>query len=322
MNDKVKIFRYVTEGTFDSYSWQLIENKQKFIGQIMTSKSPVRSCEDIDEAALTYAEVKALATGNPYIKEKMDLDIQVAKLKLLKANHTSQKYRLEDNISKHYPAKIAIMKERLTGYQTDIQIYKQNQFPDKDTFSIKLGNQIFTDKKEAGTTLIDMCQNVKASNLAITIGEYLGFKMNVSYNSFFSKFTVNLKGSLSHVVEMGNNPLGNLQRLNHALEALPKELEDIEQQLANIERQLEIAKVEVKKPFVKEEELKEKLERLTELNALLELDERGEEGIDIDAPKGRVSVKEKLADMRKKVYGEKVSEKLEVTNGKSKEEVL
>lgn len=179
----------------------------------MTSKSPVRSCEDIDEAALTYAEVKALATGNPYIKEKMDLDIQVSKLKLLKANHSSQKYRLEDNITKHYPSKIATMKERIIGYQTDIQIYKQNQFPDKNTFSMKLGNQIFTDRKEAGTALINMCQNVKASNLATTIGEYLGFKMKASYNSFFSKFTVNLKGSLSYAVEMGNNPLGNLQRL-------------------------------------------------------------------------------------------------------------
>ena len=142
MNDKVKIFRYVTEGTFDSYSWQLIENKQKFIGQIMTSKSPVRSCEDIDEAALTYAEVKALATGNPYIKEKMDLDIQVSKLKLLKANHTSQKYRLEDNIVKHYPVQIASMKERLAGYRADIQTYAQNKFPDKDTFSIKIGNRV------------------------------------------------------------------------------------------------------------------------------------------------------------------------------------
>ena len=251
-----------------------------------------------------------------------DLDIQVSKLKLLKANHSSQKYRLEDNITKHYPAKIATMKERIIGYQTDIQIYKQNQFPDKNTFSMKLGNQIFTDRKEAGTALINMCQNVKASNLATTIGEYLGFKMKASYNSFFSKFTVNLKGSLSYAVEMGNNPLGNLQRLNHTLEVLPKELEDIEQQLVNIEHQLEIAKIEVKKPFVKEEELKEKLERLAELNALLDMDERGEEEIDIDVPKGRISVKEKLADMRKKVYGEKVPEKLEVTKEKSKEEVL
>ena len=161
MNDKVKIIRYVTEGTFDSYSWQLIENKQKFIGQIMTSKSPVRSCEDIDEAALSYAEVKALATGNPYIKEKMDLDIQVSKLKLLKANHTSQRYRLEDNIAKHYPMQITALKERLEGYRTDIQTYAAHKPVDKDAFSMKIGNRTYTDKKEAGAALIDMCRSAK-----------------------------------------------------------------------------------------------------------------------------------------------------------------
>ncbi len=148
MNDKVKIFRYVTEGTFDSYSWQLIENKQKFIGQIMTSKSPVRSCEDVDEAALSYAEVKALATGNPYIKEKMDLDIQVSKLKLMKANHTSQKYRLEDNIAKHYPQQIAVLKERIEGMQADIATAKANLPADKEQFTMKVGNKVYTDKKK------------------------------------------------------------------------------------------------------------------------------------------------------------------------------
>lgn len=218
MNDKVKIFRYVTEGTFDSYSWQLIENKQKFIGQIMTSKSPVRSCEDIDEAALSYAEVKALATGNPYIKEKMDLDIQVSKLKLLKANHTSQRYRLEDNIAKHYPMQITALKERLEGYRADIQTYTAHKPVDKDAFSMKIGNRTYTDKKEAGAALIDMCRSAKQPNMAVTIGEFQGFKMSVSFDSFFSKFTISLKGSLSHEVEIGADPLGNLQRLSNALE--------------------------------------------------------------------------------------------------------
>lgn len=148
LNLKVKIFRYVTEGTFDSYSWQLIENKQKFIGQIMTSKSPVRSCEDVDEAAFTYAEVKALATGNHYIKEKMDLDIQVSKLKLMKANHTSQKYRLEDNIAKHYPQQITILKERISGMLADIQTAKANLPVDKEQFSMKVGDKLYTDKKK------------------------------------------------------------------------------------------------------------------------------------------------------------------------------
>ncbi|MEY8334579.1 DUF3849 domain-containing protein [Lachnospiraceae bacterium 47-T17] len=374
MNDKVKIFRYVTEGTFDSYSWQLIENKQKFIGQIMTSKSPVRSCEDIDEAALTYAEVKALATGNPYIKEKMDLDIQVSKLKLLKANHTSQKYRLEDNIVKHYPVQIAAMKERLAGYRADIQTYAQNKFPDKDTFSIKIGNRVYTDKKEAGAALIDMCRSAKQPNMAVTIGEYQGFKMSVSFDSFFSKFTVNLKGSISHEVEIGTDPLGNLQRLSNALEGMTGRMDTVAQKLENVEHQLETAKVEVTKPFAQEAELAEKLERLTELNALLNMDEKGGDGIDMDdvpeidgeqeeldteetgrdaeavadapfkpqmnravsektaehrkeriladSPRGRISVKEKLAEMREKAYGKKMPEKPDLQKGKGKEESL
>ena len=275
-NDKVKIFRYVTEGTFDSYSWQLIENKQKFIGQIMTSKSPVRSCEDIDEAALSYAEVKALATGNPYIKEKMDLDIQVSKLKLMKANHTSQRYRLEDNIAQHYPKQIATMKERIAGYRADIQTYEQNKPLDKDKFSMKIGNKLFTDKKEAGTALIDMCRSAKQPNMAVTIGEYRGFKMSVSFDTFNSKFSIALKGQLSHEVEIGADPLGNLQRLSNALEAMSGKMADVEQKLSNVEHQLETAKVEVTKPFPQETELKEKLERLSELNALLNMDEKGD----------------------------------------------
>ena len=281
MNDKVKIFRYVTEGTFDSYSWQLIENKQKFIGQIMTSKSPVRSCEDIDEAALSYAEVKALATGNPYIKEKMDLDIQVSKLKLLKANHTSQRYRLEDNIAKHYPMQITALKERLEGYRADIQTYAAHKPVDKDDFSMKIGNRTYTDKKEAGAALIDMCRSAKQPNMAVTIGEYQGFKMSVSFDSFFSKFTISLKGSLSHEVEIGADPLGNLQRLSNALEGMTGKMADVEQKLSNVEHQLETAKMEVTKPFAQEQELAEKLERLAELNALLNMDEKGDNALDM-----------------------------------------
>ena len=367
LNPKVKIFRYVTEGTFDSYSWQLIENKQKFIGQIMTSKSPVRSCEDIDEAALSYAEVKALATGNPYIKEKMDLDIQVSKLKLLKANHTSQRYRLEDNIAQHYPKQIATMKERLSGYRADIQTYEQNKPIDKDSFSIKIGNRVFTDKKEAGTVLIDMCRNAKQPNTAVAIGEFQGFKMSVSFDSFNSKFIIALKGQLSHEVEIGADPLGNLQRLSNALEAMNGRMSDVEQKLANVEHQLETAKVEVTKPFPQEAELSEKLERLAELNALLNMDEKGDSGMVMDdnelenggqseipdtdmvadAPakpvaswtmseriaehkreksladsqNGRISIREKLAEMKEKASGQKTPDKPEL-KGKGKEESL
>lgn len=379
MNDKVKIIRYVTEGTFDSYSWQLIENKQKFIGQIMTSKSPVRSCEDIDEAALSYAEVKALATGNPYIKEKMDLDIQVSKLKLLKANHTSQRYRLEDNIAKHYPMQITALKERLEGYRTDIQTYAAHKPVDKDAFSMKIGNRTYTDKKEAGAALIDMCRSAKQPNMAVTIGEFQGFKMSVSFDSFFSKFTISLKGSLSHEVEIGADPLGNLQRLSNALEGMTGKMADVEQKLSNVEHQLETAKVEVTKPFAQELELAEKLERLAELNALLNMDEKGDNALDMgddepedetgenstqaqegepdraediqavaeeplkpvasflmseriaehdkermlaDSSRGRVSVKEKLAEMKQKIFDQKMPEKLEVTKSKGKEESL
>ena len=281
-NDTVSIFRYVTEGTFDSYSWQVIENKQKFISQIMTSKSPVRSCEDVDEAALTYAEVKALATGNPYIKEKMDLDIQVSKLKLMKANHTSQKYRLEDNITKHYPQQITILKERISGMQADIQTAKENLPADKEQFTMKVGDKLYTDKKEAGTALVEMCKEIKSVNAPAMIGEYAGFKMSVSFDSFNHKFVMNVKGQLSHNLEIGSDPLGNIARINHALESMPKELAEAKTKLDNVEHQLETAKVEVQKPFAQEEELAEKLDRLSALNALLNMDEKGDDGIGMD----------------------------------------
>ena len=281
-NDKVKIFRYVTEGTFDSYSWQLIENKQKFIGQIMTSKSPVRSCEDVDEAALSYAEVKALATGNPYIKEKMDLDIQVSKLKLMKANHTSQKYRLEDNITQHYPHQIAVFKERIEGFSADMEKYAKNKPEDKEQFFMQVGGKSYTDKKEAGTAIIAMCKEIKGINASADVGEYLGFKLNVTFDSFNNKFVMNVKGTMSHPMEVGSDPLGNITRINNVLEAMPSQLEEAQTKLSNVEHQLETAKAEVDKPFPQEAELSEKLERLAELNALLNMDEKGDDAIGMD----------------------------------------
>lgn len=274
-NEKVKIFRYVTENTFDSYSWQLIENKQKFIGQIMTSKSPVRSCEDVDEAALSYAEVKALATGNPHIREKMDLDVQVSKLKLLKANHTSQRYRLEDNITQNYPKQIANLKEQLAGYEADMQTYQKNKPMDKESFTMKIGNKVFTSRKEAGTALIEMCKNAKTSNLSTAIGEFVGFQLGVSFDSFFSKLSVSLKGKLKHEVEIGPDALGNLQRISNLMDGMVTKIAEIRQKLSNVEHQLETAKIEVTKPFPQEAELKEKMDRLTMLNALLNMDEKG-----------------------------------------------
>ena len=275
-NDTVSIFRYVTEGTFDSYSWQGIENKQKFISQIMTSKSPVRSCEDVDEAALTYAEVKALATGNPYIKEKMDLDIQVSRLKLMKANHTSQIYRLEDNIAKNYPKQIEVLQERIRGFQADMETVRKNLPADKDNFSMKVGNRIFTDKKEAGTAILAMCQEMDSLQQMVEIGEYAGMRMKVTFDSFNRKFVMSLKGELSHNFELGSDAFGSITRLHNVLDGMAGELSEAETKLNNVTHQLETAKLEVQKPFPAEEELKEKMERLAELDALLNMDEKGE----------------------------------------------
>ena len=281
-NDTVHIYRYVTKDTFDSYSYQLVENKQKFISQIMTSKAPVRMAEDIDETALSYAEIKALATGNPYIKEKMDLDIQVSKLKLMKANHTSQKYRLEDNITQHYPHQIAVYKERIEGFTADMEKYAKNKPEDKEQFFMQVGGKPYTDKKEAGTAIIAMCKEIKGINASADVGEYLGFKLNVTFDSFNNKFVMNVKGAMSHPMEVGTDPLGNITRINNALEAMPAQLEEAQTKLSNVEHQLETAKAEVDKPFPQEAELSEKLERLAELNALLNMDEKGDDAIGMD----------------------------------------
>ena len=271
-NPKVKIYRYVTEGTFDAYSWQVIENKQKFIGQIMTGKSPVRSCDDIDEAALTYAEVKALATGNPYIKEKMDLDVQVSRLRLLKANHNSQKYRLEDCITKDYPQEIAFLRERISGFMGDIKTAESSLPADKQHFSMKLLNRVFTDKKEAGTALITICGSVKPTSKALSAGEYAGFKLFVSYDALYRSYVLDIRGALSHKVALGTDALGNITRINNELSSMPDKLSEAQLNLANVQKQLDTARQEVTKPFEKEAELSEKLKRLAELNALLNLD--------------------------------------------------
>jgi uncharacterized membrane-anchored protein YhcB (DUF1043 family) len=281
-NPKVKIFRYVTEGTFDAYSWQLIENKQKFIGQIMTSKSPVRSCEDIDDAALTYAEVKALATGNPYIKEKMDLDIQVSKLKLMKANHTSQKYRLEDDITKRYPQQISAFKEKIAGLKADIADYNTKKPLDKEIFTMSVAGKTYEDKKEAGTALIAMCKAMKEVNTPVAVGDYLGMKMSVTFDSFDRKFSLTLKGNMSYTVDVGSDALGNITRINNVLNGMGKQLEEVVTKLENVEHQLETAKAEIQKPFAQEGELVEKLERLAELNAMLNMDEKGDDALNVD----------------------------------------
>lgn len=286
-NDKVKIFRYVTENTFDAYMWQILENKQKFISQIMTSKSPVRACEDVDDTALSYAEIKALATGNPYIKEKMDLDVQVSKLKLLKANHTSQIYRLESDIAKNFPVQISALKERIAGMQVDSQVVKSVDLQDNDTFAMTVGNVLYEDKKEAGEALIAACAGLKAVSTGGKVGEYHGFTLSASYNMFSNAFELTIKGKCSYKLEIGKDPIGNMQRIHNTLSSIDRKLTESEQKLETVQQQLATAQEEVKKPFPKEAELNEKMERLSELNALLNMDEKGNETIMADEDIGR-----------------------------------
>ncbi|WP_334297867.1 DEAD/DEAH box helicase family protein [Blautia massiliensis (ex Durand et al. 2017)] len=286
-NDKVKIFRYVTENTFDAYMWQILENKQKFISQIMTSKSPVRACEDVDDTALSYAEIKALATGNPYIKEKMDLDVQVSKLKLLKANHTSQIYRLESDIAKNFPVQISALKERIAGMQIDSQVVKSVDLQDNDTFAMTVGNVLYEDKKEAGEALIAACAGLKTVSTGGKVGEYHGFTLSASYNMFSNAFELTVKGKCSYKLEIGKDPVGNMQRIHNTLSSIDRKLTESEQKLETVQQQLATAQEEVKKPFPKETELNEKMERLSELNALLNMDEKGNETIMADEDIGR-----------------------------------
>ena len=278
-NDKVKIFRYVTENTFDSYMWQILENKQKFISQIMTSKSPVRACEDVDDTALSYAEIKALATGNEYIKEKMDLDVQVSKLKLLKANHTSQIYRLESDIAKRYPVQIAALKEKIAGMRVDADVVKEVDLQDNDHFAMTVGGKLYTDKKEAGVALISAASGLKSVKSAGQIGEYHGFALSSEYNFLSNTYTMTIKGKCSYKIEFGKDTLGNIQRIHNALSAIGKKLADTEQNLETVQQQLKTAQEEVQKPFPKEAELSEKMERLAELNAMLNMDEKGGENL-------------------------------------------
>ena len=268
------ILRYVTESTFDSYMWQLIENKQKFISQIMTSKAPVRSCEDVDEAALSYAEVKALATGNPAVKEKMALDVDVAKLKLLKANHMNNQYRLEDDIARNFPQQIAKLTEIIDRYKADIAHFSEHKITDPEQFSMEISGKVFTEKKETGAALLAVCKDIKSVDAAMDIGSYQGFNMRIQFDSWSKEFILSVKHESVAKVRLGADALGNITRINNLLESYPEKLAEAEQRLETVQEQMTNAKEEVGKPFPKEEELNQKLERLSELNALLNMDER------------------------------------------------
>ena len=281
-NPEVDIYSYVTEGTFDAYLYQLVESKQKFISQIMTSKSPVRSAEDVDEQALSYAEIKALASGNPMIKEKMDLDIEVSKLKLLKSNHLSQRYALEDSISKTFPREIAETQARLTGYGADIATVKEQTHPNADGFApMTLAGVIYAEKKEAGAGLLALCQNMLSPE-ATQVGSYRGLTLELSFDSFAQEYKLAMIGQLRHVVTLGTDVFGNIQRMDNALDTLPVKEQVCRERLSDLEAQLETARVEVQKPFPREEELKAKTARLEELNALLNLDKREPEVVDAE----------------------------------------
>ena len=281
-NPEVDIYSYVTEGTFDAYLYQLVESKQKFISQIMTSKSPVRSAEDVDEQALSYAEIKALASGNPMIKEKMDLDIEVSKLKLLKANHLSQKYALEDAISKDFPKQIAETQARIAGYGADIATVKENTHPNEDGFSpLTLAGVTHADKKEAGAALLTMCQTM-LSPAATQIGSYRGLTLELAFDTFAREYCLTMIGQLRHTVTLGTDVFGNLQRMDNALEGLPIKEQTCREQLSDLQTQLETAKAEVQKPFPRETELNTKTARLEELNTLLNLDHKEPEIVDAE----------------------------------------
>ena len=301
-NPEVDIFTYVTENTFDSYLYQLVESKQKFIGQIMTSKSPVRSSEDIDETALSYAEIKALCSGNPEIKEKMDLDVAVSRLKLLKANHLSQRYALEDQIIKEFPQQISAYEQRIEAYKEDMERLAENTKPNTDGFSPMIVEGItFTEKKAAGSAILEACQNM-TSPAAVPIGQYRGFAMELSFDTLTRNYKVSLIGSLTHMAVLGADIFGNIQRMDNLLEGFEDQMHNTEAQLENVKVQLENAKAEVEKPFQlenvkvqlenakaevekpfpQEEELQQKTARLNELNIKLNMDKRENEIVDGD----------------------------------------
>ena len=272
-NKEVHIYRYVTESTFDAYLWQTVENKQKFISQIMTSKSPVRSCEDIDEAALSYAEIKALCAGDERIREKMDLDVDVARLRLMKANHQSQQYRLEDNILRHFPAQIEENKGFLSGFEADMKTLEAHPHP-KDGFAgMEVKGDLLTDKDNAGAAILEAFKDAKGLE-PVPIGSYRGFAMSLTVENFGKDFILTLKGKMSHRVELGKDARGNLVRIDNALAQMSERYKTVQGRLENVQAQLATAKAELGKPFPQETELKEKSARLAELNAELNIDDR------------------------------------------------
>ena len=273
-NPLVHVYRYVTEGTFDAYLWQTVENKQKFISQIMTSKSPVRSCDDVDETALSFAEIKALCAGDPRIKERMDLDVEVAKLKLMKADHQSKQYRLEDQLLKYFPQEIETNKGYIQGFEVDLETLVAHPHPADGFAGMEIRGDVLTDKENAGAALLDACKEVKTSD-PVQIGSYRGFIMSVEFEAWKQEYTLLLKGQMTHRATLGTDPRGNLTRIDNALAQMPQRLEAVKNQLENLYQQQAAAKEEVGKPFPFEDDLRIKSARLVELDTLLNIDGKG-----------------------------------------------
>ena len=273
-NPLVHVYRYVTEGTFDAYLWQTVENKQKFISQIMTSKSPVRSCDDVDETALSFAEIKALCAGDPRIKERMDLDVEVSKLKLMKADHQSKQYRLEDQLLKYFPEEIEKHKGFIQGFEADLETLATHPHPEDGFAGMEVRGDTLTDKENAGAALLDACKEIKNSE-PVQIGSYRGFAMSVFFDAWRQEYTLLLKGKMTHRASLGTDPRGNLTRIDNALTQMPQRLEATKAQLDDLYQQQAAAKVEVGKPFPYEDDLRVKSARLVELDTLLNLDGRG-----------------------------------------------
>ena len=270
-NETVHVFRYVTEGTFDAYLWQTVENKQKFISQIMTSKSPVRSCDDVDETALSFAEIKALCAGDPRIKERMDLDVDVSRLKLLKADHQSKQYHLEDQLLQYFPREIEANKGFIQGFEADMETLAAHPHPEDGFAGMEVRGDTLTDKENAGAALLDACKEVINSE-PVAIGSYRGFAMSVEFNAFSKEYTLLLKGQMTHRATLGTDPRGNLTRIDNALAQMPQRLQSVQNQLDNLYQQQAAAKAEVGKPFPQEQELRDKSARLAELDVLLNID--------------------------------------------------
>ena len=274
-NPLVHVYRYVTEGTFDAYLWQTVENKQKFISQIMSSKSPVRSCDDVDETALSFAEIKALCAGDPRIKERMDLDVEVSKLKLMKANHKSKQYRLEDQLLKFYPQEIEKHKGFIQGFEADMETLAAHPHP-KDGFAgMEIRGSVLDDKEKAGAALLDFCKELKGTD-PVQLGNYRGFAMSAAFDAWKQEVTLMLKGQMTHRVSLGTDPRGNLTRIDNALAQMPQRLEATKAQLDNLYQQQAAAKEEAGKTFPYEDELRVKSARLVELDTALNLDGRGQ----------------------------------------------